>query len=461
LITENHIRMTGLIKASKQASERKKASDVRLMLARCLFSLILYGFALWLYPFVYIDVGYMYKLNLNFSVTTIGVGTACLVGLTAMSNARCASIRHSLDIGILGIFMPIAVMAVFLDSSTEWVLLSAASVAIIIKSARLASRWPVFCRLARVGGDVGSFRKAKLAVTLLFAGVVAAVLFSFRDSISFNIARTFVETYVIRSEAHTTGLLGYLVGWFPIVFFPFLLEAFGRRGGAIFLLAGAIGAVAVFQVLAIKITLLFFFPLLFLIYTYNKKGWLRDFGPYLLFLCIFLASAAFGKALNPFIDRFFYLVGLNSIYYFEFFSENPLRYFEGSRLDFGISAYGEPPGITIDRFFFDGLGTNQSGGFLPTIFSDFGYFGVILGSILIGLVIAFLATLPKAYGSYRYLVLVAFALTWMNSPITMTFLSHGLMFVILIVLMLKVSCAPRPERTTSEDACNSVAPSKR
>ncbi len=414
-----------------------------------------------MYPFVYVDVGYMYKLNLDFSYITISVSAACLVGLTAMSNTRCPSIRHALDIGILGVFMPIAVMAVFLGSSTKWVVLSAVSVAIIVQSTKLAGRLRVFRSLARIGGSAVSFSSAKLAVTLLFVGVVAAIFFSFRGSISLNLVRTFVETYVIRAEVRTSGLLGYLVGWFPLVFFPFFLEAFGRRGGGVFLLVGATGAFVVFQALATKITLLSLFPLLFLIYSYNKKGVLQDFGPYFLFLFIFLASVASGGLLNPYIDRFFYLIGLNSIYYFEFFSENSLRYFEDSRLDFGISAYGEPPGITIDRFFYDGLGTNQSAGFLPTVFSDIGYVGVFFGSILIGVVIAFLATLPKAYDSYRYLVLVAFALTWMNSPLTTTFLSNGLMFVMLIVLMLKVSSTQRPERTTGKGAFSSVVPSKR
>jgi len=438
--------MNVLINASRQASGRKNASVVRLALARCLFSLFLYGFALWLYPSVYVNVGYMYKLNIDFSSATMGVGAACLVGLTALSNTRCTAIRHALDIGILGIFMPIAVMAVFLGSSTEWVLLSAASVAIIVQSTRLAGRLRVFRSLGRISGSAVSFSSAKLAVTMVLVGVVGAIFFSFRDSISLNLARTFVETYVIRAEVQPSGLLGYLVGWFPLVFFPFLLEAFGRRGGVIFFLVGATGALVVFQALATKITLLSLFPLLFLIYSYNQQGGLRKFGPYFLFLFIFLASAASGSLLNPYLDRFFYLVGLNSIYYFKFFSENPLRYFEDSRLDLGISAYGEPPGITIDRFFYDGLGTNQSAGFLPTIFADVGYVGIIFGSILIGVVIALLATLPKVYDSYRYLVLVAFALTWMNSPLTMTFLSNGLLFVIFLVLILKVSFTQRPAR---------------
>jgi hypothetical protein len=103
----------------------------------------------------------------------------------------------------------------------------------------------------------------------------------------------------------------------------------------------------------------------------------------------------------------------------------------------GISNYGLDAGYLIDRAYYQGLGTNQSAGFLPTIYSDFGILGIFVFSLIVGLLISLIKSIHTSSTQYTYLLMIAFAFSLMNHPINMLFLSNGLVFILIFAIILR------------------------
>lgn len=411
---------------------------------RLFLNLLVFALANVMYPDTFEVVGYMYNVNLHVSFLNIAISVLFILLLTIASDFKSIVYRHGFDVCILGVFLPISVIACQIGSSILYMVYPFVSVLIMCLTARLFEGTAFIRSLnddAFKGIPFPLMRKSILILYVIFLGVL---FLSSPSGFSLNILDIYLRTYEIRAETQSAGVLGYLLGWFVMVFFPILLCKSYGISRVITVLLALFGAVFVFQAFAVKVVFLNFFLVAAFAFFYGRKNFFREYSPQVFFVLVFLTSQLIGVLAFPLLDRFFYLVGLNSIFYMDFFSQNALRYFEGTKLDFGLSKTGIDVGYLIDNFYYQGLGTNQSAGFLPTIFSDLGVVGILVASVLMGIVMSLVKSIYSSSESFAYLVMVALAFSLMNSSFNMLFLSNGLAFIVLIALVLKRTRSPKP-----------------
>jgi len=402
---------------------------------RISLSLIVFFVANLMYPDVFETVGYMYEVTLRMSYLTLSIGAFLLIILLAATQFKSLILRHGFDIVILGIYLPVAVVAAQISVAPYFLVYPVVSILSMAISVRLFERMRFIKQLNSSGFGNTSISRLQFYIFFPYA-VVIILFFALNPSaLNFNLLGTYINTYDIRADTSGEGLIGYFIGWFILLFFPLFLCKANNKLAFLAPFFAFLGALYVFQAFAVKVVFLNFFLIAIFAYVYSGR-YLSHF-PQFLFIFLFFCSGLLGWIIHPMIDRFFYLVGLNSIYYFDFFFTNSLRYFEGTKLDLGFSSYGLEAGYLIDKAYYQGLGTNQSAGFLPSIYSDFGVFGIIVFSFIVGLFFSLIKSIHASSRMYSYLLMVAFAFALMNHPINMLFLSNGLIFILFFVLILR------------------------
>lgn len=405
------------------------------LVIRVILSLVVFFVANLLYPDVFETVGYMYNVSLEISYVNYSVGALFLIALLCATHFKCDILSHGFDIVVLGIYLPVAVVVAQTSMSVYYLSYPVISILSMVVSVRAFETTGLLKRLNGRGFGNISIERMRLFVFFPYAFVVMALFASSPSAIKFNLLDTYINTYDIRAESSGDGILGYFIGWFVLLFFPLFLSGGDAKLKIAAPSLAFLGAFYVFQTYAVKVIFLNFFLIAIFSYAYERRLYL--YFPQIFFLVLFLVTFLFGGLVHPLIDRFFYLIGLTSIFYFDFFFSNPLRFFEGTKLDFGISGYGIEVGYLIDNVYYQGLGTNQSAGFLPTIYSDLGIFGVVVFSMFVGLIISLIKSIHTSSRRYSYLLIVAFAFALMNHPINMMFLSNGLIFVLFFALTLR------------------------
>lgn len=411
------------------------SSNVGRLTTRVALSLIVFFAANYIYPDVFDTVGYMYNISLSVSYAKYSVGAFFLIVLLSITHFKSPILRHGFDVIVLGIYLPIAVIVTQTSASTNLLLYPVLSILSMSISVRVFEGMRLIKQLNSTGLAHFSLSSLQSYIFVPYALAIIFLILSNPSMLNLNILETYVNTYDIRSENSADGIFGYFVGWFVLLFFPLFLSKVNIKLAVIAPFFAFLGALYVFQTFAVKVIFLNFFLMAIFAFVYRSKYFL--YFPQILFFALFLVSYLFGWMLHPLIDRFFYLVGLNSIFYFDFFNLNPLRFFEGTKLDLGVSNYGLDAGYLIDRAYYQGLGTNQSAGFLPTIYSDFGVLGIFVFSLIVGLLISLIKSIHTSSTQYSYLLMIAFAFSLMNHPINMLFLSNGLVFILIFAFILR------------------------
>lgn len=377
----------------------------------------------------------MYKPDLSLQKYAISV--LLLLPLIRISSFESLIHRHSSEIIIFGVYMPIACMVTVTNRSSEWIFLSFVSTFILLGTVNVLGKTKLIQRL-NSGVKFGiSSTNVYRYIRHIFALALAILVLANYDKINFNIYDTFLRTYDIRAENHANGLFGYFIGWAIFIFFPLLIASGNGKlityGNSIAFLS----ALYIFSAFAVKGIFLNYILVLFFYISYHSSIRLREYIPFYFIASILLLGMIAGDIGKALLDRFFYLIGTNSIYYFEYFSSSPLRYFEGSKMDFGISNSGIGVGYLIDQQFYSGAGSNQTAGFLPTMFSDLGRFGVVIGSIIIGISVHIISSLRHGMYVAVYLIAMAFSFSLMNHSLNMLFLSNGLILLYVLVFIIK------------------------
>lgn len=417
----------------------KKSSEIKCnrggLKTRIGLSLIVLFVANLIYPDVFETVGYMYAVSLSMSYITLSIGAFFLIILLAATQFKSVILRHGFDIVILGIYLPVSVIAAQINVAPYFLVYPVVSILSMAISVKFFERMRFIKQLNISGFGNTSFSSLQFYIFVPYAVVIILLFASNPSALNFNLFDTYIKTYEIRGDVSGEGLIGYFIGWFVLLFFPLFLCKANERLVYLYYFFAFLGALYTFQVFAVKVVFFNFFLIAIFAYVYSGR-YLSHF-PQFLFLFLFLCSALFGSIIHPLVDRFFYLIGLNSIYYFDFFSANPLRYFEGTKLGLGLSRYGIDAGYLIDKAYYQGFGTNQSAGFLPSIYSDLGIVGIVVFSFIVGYLFSLIKSIQNSSRMYSYLLMVAFAFSLMNHPINMLFLSNGLIFILAFVLILR------------------------
>jgi hypothetical protein len=400
---------------------------------RLLLNCLIFGLAILSYEPIHELLGYMYSFKLQFSNLNLVISLVLLVLLTIITNIEKSMIVYCLDIFILGIFLPVAVMVVIQGISYQFLLYPAIFILFVMLTLILTRNKNPTLSLFNSKITLNQLQKI---IAFAFSIPLLMLVASNFSILSSNMLETYNSTYEIRAVERTDGLLGYFLNWFNMVFFPLFLVNTEYKNKYLFGFLAFLGAFFVFQKYALKI--IFFNFILTLIFSYFHK-YIYSFLKYivhLFFILLFSLSWVLGEMYFSLLDRFFYIIGINSIYYFEYYSEHDLRYFESTKLDFGISETGKLQGYTIDEYYYQGLGSNQSAGFLPTIYSDLGVFGIILGSIFIAYTIKILFSFKNISDNYTFLLLISFSFLLMNFSLNMIPLSGGLFFILFFLSIL-------------------------
>jgi oligosaccharide repeat unit polymerase len=294
----------------------------------------------------------------------------------------------------------------------------------------------------------------KRHVMLYFLGGLSllyiASIFAFGGGkfINFNLALV----YEFRTEASSNlpGLFGYLMPTFSKAIVPVgvVLSLLHRQWTllVIFLFC----AVMIFALSSHKSPLFIPFAIIVIYWTLQYQNAIR------LVVLVFIAIVIIGGLdfylRQSGIGDYSGLIGslgvrrsllvpsyLNWIYY-DFFSVNPYTYWADSKFSLGLIQSPYDLGIAqlIGR---DALGTegNANTGWIGSGMANAGYLGIIIYSVLIGLVLSLIDAYAKKHSSS--LITALFLIPVMNAvrstDFTNMFLTHGLFALLLIVIMLK------------------------
>jgi len=244
-------------------------------------------------------------------------------------------------------------------------------------------------------------------------------------------------------------LFGYLLRWFTDVVNPFFVILGLRRRRWELLLLGLIGQIFVFTFDATKTTLV---SVPYLIGLYVLLRWKRGRIPAKL---LFQGSIAFflgalttdhllrsNLLLTYGLRRVFYVPGLLTAYYFDYFSSYSqwhwahtiIGRFFGARLPSGVSAPG--PGFLIGEIYFRNPAGNANVHLWADGFANMGIPGVLLITILLFFLLWLYDSLSYRHDrilSFLLMAMPAFALT--NTSLLTALLTHGWIPAMMLLWM--------------------------
>lgn len=385
-------------------------------------------------------VNYMWKLTLDFSVKYLLINYFFLF-LLIVSLIKMEIIeRHFFLVIIIGVFMPMSIICNHTSTSILGCIFTFLNILCTIFLYRIIK---FFFKI----NVVLNFTNRKLfTVDRLLNGVsvVSFLLFgyliltNFYLLNTFNILSTLEKVYDIREENKLTGIVSYFPGWIMGVCVPILLSSFLIKRNYFSLIFTILGVFLMFQLFALKVQILSFVMLSLFGFTYKYSTYLKNISVEIFYLSVFVISHMFSDIMYVFLDRFFYLTGQLNLHYFEFYNTHPKNYFQGSKLGmfFPESLYKKPMGYIIDEYFYGG-GMNANTGYIASSFGELGYWGYLLTSIIISVLLYGIFVLYNKSKLIAYLISVQIAFSLINSPLTDIFLTNGVLIVFIISFALK------------------------
>jgi len=401
-----------------------------------ILSTLFFNFSSLLYPRVNYYVNYMWQLNLNFNWKLLILYNLLILSALSFITKKKISTHYFELILLFGIVMPIFSISI--------------NTANYIYESIL-----IFISYLTTIGCIHLFLKIKIPVkkqlkplwikTLIYFILIVSVLYVLTQTgfnFSLDVAATFRNVYIIRAKQNIIGLTGYMTGWIAFLLTTITLSDYFETGKKRYLLFAALVAIVLFQTFAIKSNLLSLLLLFFFGLT-SKKNQLLPINPVILFYSlVFLVSITSLNVFSPFIDRFYYLPGMLNAHYLEFFTLNRLNYFNLSKLSFlfNIENYNVPVGYVIDSYYYGGKGMNANTGSYASIFSEIGLIGILMIlPILIGITISALSRLESRFYYLTVLLIVNLGFLMINSPFNDVFLTHGLIFPLILTLFIRIN----------------------
>ena len=262
------------------------------------------------------------------------------------------------------------------------------------------------------------------------------IVFSFLVSsdITLNPIENYVNSYNIRAEVSHDGLIGYVLNSLLFMLIP-LIFYFHKNIFIVFHVCFLI--LCIYSVMPITLYILMMFAMVGFqfIHSYTKISFINISHALLTFVLI-LAFLDI-TLLNMVINRFFFTIGINNIFYLDFFTTNNLYLFQNSKLGifFESNKYLNVPGVLIDNYYYQGSGTNQSSGLFASAFANIGYLGVLVYICIIAIIIRVVEATHDDDMAIRIKLLIGFAL--INFPLHQLFLTNGLFLYLLFNFLSK------------------------
>ena len=257
---------------------------------------------------------------------------------------------------------------------------------------------------------------------------------------NFDLFKLGEETYEVRAELNTTGNLftSYVISPLSTILLP-ICAIYGlkenRFGMVIF---AVLGTMILFLMTPHKSI---FFGIFVVIFFYFKRN---IFSKTLLFAGLLLIILFIGKLIylingeltieSLFYRRYLLLPALLNQMYFDFFEGNSI-YFSNSFLTGFIDyPYKLDPAHLIGIELYNNPETHANNGFLSDGFMNLGYYGMILFTLIVSVIIKFFDALkidPRYFGLF-FLMMNLFR----SAALSTSLLTHGLWVLIIICFFI-------------------------
>lgn len=285
---------------------------------------------------------------------------------------------------------------------------------------------------------------AELAVFISGGMMLFLVGWYFISGARFNLS--LADVYEFRAEnaeLAARGILAYSNNWTYKVFSIFFISYFLWRRNWLLALLGCLAQVVFYGYSAHK-SVIFSLLLVFGIWFWfsrSNKAYVLPLGLIFVLACsLFFYFALDHVALGSMlVRRVFYVPAYLTYQYFDFFSNNQLVYWSNSFLS-GFIDYPYDLSISMTVGEYEGGGGGANNGYISSGYAHFGYWGVLIYTVIFAIVLRFLDVVTKKAGSLWLSLAVSIVPlrdALISSDLLTTLLTHGLVVIVFLVLLMK------------------------
>jgi len=287
-----------------------------------------------------------------------------------------------------------------------------------------------------------------LSIIIIVSAVLVVVYFYRLNFSTIRSIANIGDLYNLRGGFRdiSTGVpsvVSYLFAWSSKVIAPFMIVFGIINKKSPVLIAGIAFTVYIFLITGLKSVILAPIVILFLIKLLRSHK--LNFVLVAFFLCSLLVistiSQVFGfpELNNILVRRVIIFPGLLTSYYFEYFSMEGYTYLGESVLAmFFDYHYDVSPPFLIGSYYFGRTEMSANANYLASAFGNFGAFGMIVYSLVLSLVFGFVDKIALyKQGAPEATALLALPI-WalVDSALLTTFVTHGLLFAICILIVV-------------------------
>lgn len=201
-------------------------------------------------------------------------------------------------------------------------------------------------------------------------------------------------------------------------------------------ITGSLAMIYIFLIIPQKSVIFSLLALLIFIFYknyYSKAG--LFIGGFILLIISVIVLSKYGEILpeSILVRRFLFLPGIITEKYFIFFDNNPVYLSHNYPVIIDYSFDLQPP-FLIGKIFFNSPDASFNTGFIGDAFMNFGYPGVVIAIIIVGIIISYFdkLNLHPAYFGLPFLFIFQIS----NSGLLTSFLTHGCLLLLLLTTFL-------------------------
>ncbi|MBN2893861.1 MAG: oligosaccharide repeat unit polymerase [Bacteroidales bacterium] len=260
----------------------------------------------------------------------------------------------------------------------------------------------------------------------------------YKFNLNFNVLK-FQDIYEVRSETgDNLALIGYLYNWLAKVIIPVLIAFSLIKKHKLLTIFGVSVLLYLFIAQAHKSV---FFGIIIVLFFYFIKNYYKKITFFIIILLlVFISTHILTYTTGIYapesilIRRVFFVPALLNTYYFDFFDQNYIYLSHSIFKNFLTYPFDVPPPAVIGMEYFNSEATNANNGFISDGFMNFGYFGVILYSILVVILFKFFDILRLDSRYFGIFFVIIFTL--ISSAFLTSLLTHGILVLILLAIFI-------------------------
>lgn len=296
-------------------------------------------------------------------------------------------------------------------------------------------------------------------VYLLFTLLASIIVYSFGFNFRFV---SIYDVYDVRSEYKdklqelgtltayavpaVSNSLAPLLGALGI----FLLRTPWRRAGFVLIIMSLSAQLYIFTLAGFKTALFSVLAVWFLFLLLGKRNPIHLIIISLLFLyalSFFVFSLGDNLLFLGILRRVFVIPGIQSAYYYEYFSINPPVLLGHSILK-GFSEQPQtPPAFLIGYAYYGRLETSANANFWADGFANFRFVGVLIVTLMLAALLWVVDSVSSKHAlRFTLPALVTAAYTLTNSALSTTLITHGLLLTLLLLWLAPPLMEPTPLR---------------